>query len=272
MKYISQSFLVAILALFSTQSFSQVSLSTLQKLALLNSNNVYTLPVEIREILEPKGFKNIQRRWVKGNNVNGKEIITINATFEGNMISYESYNIPKTKILIESIKKLGNFTFNNDEGDKTYFRATDKKLYYDVHYVNNYSRCVIAIFKYSEPPEKEIKEVDSVATKETTMVVVTKDAEFVGGQNALNKYISQNINIPDDATDWHGKLDIKFVIDTTGSIINVEVLNDRRNENYVPASLVGEIKRLFKAMPKWKPAETSDNKAVISNKQMPLQL
>lgn len=171
MKYISQTFLVAILALISTQSFSQVSLSTLQKLALLNGNNVYTFSTEVKEILQPQKFKSIGGgKWIKSTSSNGKELITIMITYDGNMISYEVNNMPNSKSTIQSIKKLGNFAFNNEEDLKSHFRNTDKKLSYDVLYSKDYLRCVISIFPYNEPPKEKKQKIDTTLLTENDLL------------------------------------------------------------------------------------------------------
>ncbi len=261
MKYISQSFSVAVLALISTQSFSQVSLSTLQKLALLNSNNAYTFSTEVKEILQPQKFKNIGGgKWVKS--TTGKELITIMASYDGNMISYEVNNMPSSKNTIQSIKKTGNYVFNNEEDLKTHFRNTDKKLYYDVLYSKDFNRCIISIYPYKEPKKEEVIKKDTI--RETAMVTITKDAEFIGGENALTKYISQNIDKPDDL-DWSGRLVVQFFVEKDGSIIDVEI------EGSCPSYFKNSIIATFKRMPKWKPAQTSEGTLARSQKQIPLQ-
>ena len=125
---------------------SQVSLTTLQKLALLNTDDLYALSERIPQILEPVGFEHVgPQRWLRENGTYTKEIITLVTTSEGVQVSYTSYNLQKTKATIEAIKKLGNFSFNNKDESKTNFRNADKKLIYEALYTNNYSRCTIAV-------------------------------------------------------------------------------------------------------------------------------
>lgn len=137
-----------------------------------------------------------------------------------------------------------------------------------------YAQIVAESIKSKENEEYEKKqklETEDESKNPKYTVAVTKQAEYKGGETVLTKYISQNINVPNDATDWHGRVNIKFTIDTTGSVTDIEVVNDRSNETYLPTSLNGEIQRLFKAMPKWESAETSNGDKVMSVKQMPLQ-
>lgn len=100
-------------------------------------------------------------------------------------------------------------------------------------------------------------------TKESvTMVAITKDAEFIGGETALTKYISQNIDKPDDL-DWSGRLVVQFFIEKDGSVNDVEVKGN--------CPFGYSIINAFKRMPKWKPAQTSDGATARIFKQMPLQ-
>lgn len=112
-------------------------------------------------------------------------------------------------------------------------------------------------YEQKQKLEKESKE-------ENTLVAVKKMTEFVGGTNALMKYISQNLNAPIEVKDLQGKVVVRFIVDKNGDVKNVEILKTYLENNNgdiltaIPLSLKDEIVRVFEGMPKWSPAESSD--------------
>lgn len=115
----------------------------------------------------------------------------------------------------------------------------------------------------NEQYEQEQK-LEKESKDENTLVAVKKMAEFVGGTNALMKYISQNLQIPNDATDLSGKVIVNFIVDKNGAVNNVEILKSNlKNKNgdvltTIPLTLKNEIVRVFEGMPKWSPSESYD--------------
>ena len=83
--------------------------------------------------------------------------------------------------------------------------------------------------------------------------VVEQMPEYPGGPSALIEYLSQNVKYPEDAKQQkiEGRVLATFVVETDGSISNVEVVK--------PAfpSLDAEAVRLLSAMPKWTPGMQS---------------
>jgi protein TonB len=83
--------------------------------------------------------------------------------------------------------------------------------------------------------------------------IVEEQAEFPGGFAAMMKYIQQNVQYPAMAREAgiSGKCFLKFVVNETGDISNVEVLKG------VPGcpDCDKEAIRVVKSMPKWKPAK-----------------
>jgi protein TonB len=73
--------------------------------------------------------------------------------------------------------------------------------------------------------------------------------EYTGGINELVRYLSTNIKYPKKARreNVSGKVILKFIVDTDGSIQNITVLNS------VSKELDKEAIRVVKKMPKWKP-------------------
>lgn len=96
-------------------------------------------------------------------------------------------------------------------------------------------------------------------------VRVEKKAAFPGGQAELNKYLSKAINYPEDASDngIQGRVIVSFVVNTNGSIVDVEVLRG------VHPALDKEAMRVVKAMPAWTPA-SNQGKKVRSKFTLPI--
>ena len=83
--------------------------------------------------------------------------------------------------------------------------------------------------------------------------VVEQMPEYPGGMQALFEYLSQNVKYPEDAEKQkvEGRVIATFVVETDGSISNVEVVK--------PAfpSLDAEAVRVLSGMPKWTPGMQS---------------
>lgn len=84
-------------------------------------------------------------------------------------------------------------------------------------------------------------------------VAVEQQAEFPGGQAALMKWLSNNIRYPESAlqNDIQGRVVVKFVVETDGSIGNATVAKG------VDKDLDREAIRVVKKMPKWQPAKNN---------------
>jgi protein TonB len=95
--------------------------------------------------------------------------------------------------------------------------------------------------------------------------VVEQMPEFPGGIKALLDYLCQNVKYPADAEKQkiEGRVIANFVVETDGSISNVEVFRP------VFPSLDAEAVRVLSAMPKWKPGMQS-GKVVRVNYTVPI--
>jgi protein TonB len=95
--------------------------------------------------------------------------------------------------------------------------------------------------------------------------VVEQMPQYPGGIQALFEYLSQNVKYPADAENQkiEGRVIATFVVETDGSISNVEVAK--------PAfpSLDAEAVRVLTAMPKWVPGMQS-GKAVRVKYTVPI--
>ena len=83
--------------------------------------------------------------------------------------------------------------------------------------------------------------------------VVEQMPEYPGGMQALFEYLGQNLKYPEDAKEQkiEGRVIALFVVETDGSISNVEVVKP------VFPSLDAEAVRVLSGMPKWKPGMQS---------------
>ena len=95
--------------------------------------------------------------------------------------------------------------------------------------------------------------------------VVEQMPEYPGGMQALFEYLSQNLKYPEDAKEQkiEGRVIAIFVVETDGSISNVEVVKP------VFPSLDAEAVRVLSAMPKWTPGKQS-GKAVRVKYTVPI--
>ena len=81
--------------------------------------------------------------------------------------------------------------------------------------------------------------------------VVEQMPEYPGGMQAMMEFLKQNIKYPEDAQKQkvEGRVIALFVVETDGSISNIEVVK------HAFPSLDAEAERVIQAMPKWKPGK-----------------
>ncbi|MCQ2251979.1 MAG: energy transducer TonB [Bacteroidales bacterium] len=109
-------------------------------------------------------------------------------------------------------------------------------------------------------PEPEPEEEPQV------FFIVEDMPEFPGGEVALRKYIAENVRYPEMAkeNDIQGTVYVRFVVDTDGSVKNVEVLRG------VDPLLDKEAIRVVQSLPKWKPGKQR-GKAVKVSHSVPIK-
>ena len=112
------------------------------------------------------------------------------------------------------------------------------------------------------PVEAPVEEEE----EEVVFVVVETMPEFPGGQQALFKYLSENVKYPVIAQEngIQGRVICQFVVNKDGSIVDVEVVRSGGD-----ASLDKEAVRVIKSMPKWKPGKQR-GKAVRAKYTVPV--
>lgn len=86
-----------------------------------------------------------------------------------------------------------------------------------------------------------------VAQSEKSAEVVKPS--YVGGEEAMKKFISETIEYPEDAKvlNQYGKVYVAFEVKEDGTLINLEVTKG------ISPDLDAEALRVVKAMPKWNP-------------------
>ena len=92
--------------------------------------------------------------------------------------------------------------------------------------------------------------VEEIPEEEPILQIVENMPEFPGGMPALMKYLRDNINYPRISREMNsqGRAFINFVVNSDGSIQDVEVLKSSSDPN-----LDKEAVRVVSAMPKWNP-------------------
>jgi len=77
--------------------------------------------------------------------------------------------------------------------------------------------------------------------------------EFAGGEDAMNKYLQDNLTYPETARDagTEGTVFVEFVIAADGTVRDVEVTDATSDD--ATLTFKEEAARIVAAMPKWKP-------------------
>ena len=94
--------------------------------------------------------------------------------------------------------------------------------------------------------------VEEVVEEEQIYQVVEQQPEFPGGMQALMKFLRDNIQYPriSRENNSQGKTYVNFVVNTDGSIQDVEVMKSSGD-----VYLDKEAIRVVKTMPKWNPGK-----------------
>ncbi|POS00824.1 TonB-like protein [Flavobacterium croceum DSM 17960] len=100
------------------------------------------------------------------------------------------------------------------------------------------------------------KDVELLPSPENTskvynMGLVDTTPEYPGGMSEFYKFVSKNYRVP-NVDKLKGKVIVSFIVDKDGSVYDVKVLRD------VGFGTGNEAIRVFKLMPKWKPAIQND--------------
>ncbi len=112
------------------------------------------------------------------------------------------------------------------------------------------------------PPDKNIEQAAKpvgVSQESQVFMVVENMPEFKGGQNALSKYIVENLKYPEAAKNnkIQGRVFVSFIVEKDGSVSNVKVLRG------IGSGCDDEAIRVVKGMPKWTPGEQRGKKVRV---------
>jgi protein TonB len=141
-----------------------------------------------------------------------------------------------------------------------------------INYIAENSDCSIKNVKTEKEMQSIIKDSTCISKPDTldnqqVYINVDKEAEFPGGNSALIKYISTNLQYPGEFAEWQGSIYVTFIVDNLG-IIRHECIYIHHFEEITPIEI--EALKLIKGMPKWTPAEIDGNK-VYSRRYLPIK-
>ena len=105
--------------------------------------------------------------------------------------------------------------------------------------------------EHGEPNKKEEASDNDAARQGTVFNVVDTMPTFPGGTNEAMKFLSKNIQYPEEArmNGIQGRVFVEFIINKDGSV------SDTKVSRSVDPSLDKEAIRVIELMPKWKPGE-----------------
>ncbi|AHJ96817.1 TonB family protein [Hymenobacter swuensis] len=104
------------------------------------------------------------------------------------------------------------------------------------------------------------------AGRDTTWFAFERPARFVGGDKALQQWLTRNLRYPasDLRNQVEGNVWVRFVLDKRGQVQNPEILKGISN------STDTEVLRLLKTMPAWEPAVVA-GRAVAVPYELPVE-
>lgn len=154
------------------------------------------------------------------------------------------------------------------KNEVSFFESTP--LSYNVQILdksNNLNKIRSRLKKYSFIKDIQYYLSDNKSTNENYLDVVYikphRTAQFQGGQEALNKFIKDNYNIPEGKIKITGKIALAFVVDRNGELKNVTIARG------IDPKYDREAVRVIKSMPKWIPGRF-DGKVVSSYNILPI--
>jgi len=199
----------------------------------------------------------------------GSPLVKMELDVEGNgefLEYHENGNLRTTGTIEEGFSK-GEWTNYHSNGTVYYITEEDDKEYYKQEQLD---LNLIKPGDKQDPAHNSLNtlffsDYDFDISEEDRMVVSPDvDAEFIGGYEAMNLYIQNNLVYPDKAVKRkkRGTVYVLFVIEADGSISNVSTDSG-------PMCLRAESIRIVQNMPDWSPGEFQGEN-VRSFYQLPL--
>ena len=105
-----------------------------------------------------------------------------------------------------------------------------------------------------------LSELGDAADADTVYNVVEQMPEFPGGEQAMMKFVAENVKYPQEAKDKNisGRVFVSFVVEKDGSVNEVKVLRG------IGGGCDEEAVRVISAMPKWKPGKQKGEPVRVS--------
>lgn len=175
---------------------------------------------------------------------------------------YNLYRFGKTQKIGKELKHIVNRT-TGDTLKSGNFEVIDNRILFFIKeknkasYVNIYTqneKGLLALTKGvravsavpTKAPVEPLPPYSSTAHPETVDI----PAEFPGGINKAREFIANNLQYPDEAqeNEVEATARVKFVVEKDGAVTNIQL------EKKLGYGFDEEVMRIFKRMPKWKPA------------------
>ena len=157
----------------------------------------------------------------------------------------------------EPCKKLTVTSYNADGTENSFFITETEKR-------GDTARYSIEPFSISGSLFETLLDV-ATSKEDTVYQIVEQMPQYTGGEEAMMKYVAENIKYPQEAKDKNisGRVFIGFVIEKDGSVSNVKVVRG------IGGGCDEEAVRVIKEMPKWKPG-MQKGKPVRVSYQIPI--
>jgi len=111
--------------------------------------------------------------------------------------------------------------------------------------------------------DTEVIERDTVAVDSNYIYqVVDRMPQFSKGSDSLSTYVSKNLKWPNTDADVQGKVILRFVVNTNGSISDIEIIRSlhpvfdaeairviKTLPNFIPGKLNGKVVRAYYVIP-----------------------
>lgn len=104
--------------------------------------------------------------------------------------------------------------------------------------------------------------------QDSVYTFVEQMPSFPGGESEMNRYIYSNVDLsemPEEAYLRQGRINIKFIVETDGSLSNIEVKSERGD------AINNAFKKTIQSMPKWTPGKHK-GKSVRVYQKLPIQI
>lgn len=146
-----------------------------------------------------------------------------------------------------------SFSENIGNGKSRYFTSSEYNTpYWAISRITDGTEVALESMYGSYKEETSYSSDDEINTEEGEIFTVVETMpEFPGGQSALSKYISNNLNYPESAkiNGVSGRVFVSFIINKDGTISDVKIMKS------VNEQLDAEAIRVIKSMPNWKPGK-----------------